>query len=186
MAQPARDMSWGRFHMDDRGIRYCDIFPQIDKGDINVSIIEPGAAALWHRHKKQADYQLVVKGSLKIGMCNMPNTNFDMSREDSIVKTIEEYQAPFVEEWPGIQKKYKLDDWGLEWSDEPEVRWHYLSERNASEGALFIPTGLWHGCYNYTNEPAILIYHITEKYDGTDEERMDPKLAMWEYEREVK
>ena len=39
MAQPARDMSWGRFHMDDRGIRYCDIFPEIDKGDFNVSYI---------------------------------------------------------------------------------------------------------------------------------------------------
>ena len=40
----------GRFHMDDRVIRYCDIFPEIAKGDINISIIEPGAAALWHRH----------------------------------------------------------------------------------------------------------------------------------------
>ena len=29
MAQAAKDMSWGRFHMDDRGIRYCDIFPEI-------------------------------------------------------------------------------------------------------------------------------------------------------------
>ena len=64
--------------------------------------------------------------------------------------------------------------------------WYYLNEKNANEGPLHIPTGLWHGCYNYTNEPAILIYHITEKYDGTDEERMDPKLAMWEYEREDK
>ena len=30
----------GRFHMDDRGIRYCDVFPDIEKGDINISIIE--------------------------------------------------------------------------------------------------------------------------------------------------
>jgi dTDP-4-dehydrorhamnose 3,5-epimerase-like enzyme len=179
MAQAARDMSWGRFHMDDRGIRYCDIFPEIGSGDINVSVIEPGAAALWHRHKKQADYQLVVKGSLKVGMCNMPNTDFDMDCSVSTLTSIKKHQDPFVEEWPDIKKNYVLNDW----SDEPEVRWHYLSERNADEGALFIPTGLWHGCYNYTNEPAILIYHITTKYDGTDEDRMDPKLAMWDYER---
>ena len=63
----ATDMNFGgRFHMDDRGIRYCDIFPEIEKGDINVSIIEPGAAALWHRHMYQDDYQFVIKGSLKI------------------------------------------------------------------------------------------------------------------------
>ena len=61
----AQEMRFGgRFHMDDRGIRYCDIFPEIEKGDINVSIIEPGAAALWHRHMKQDDYQIVIKGSL--------------------------------------------------------------------------------------------------------------------------
>ena len=38
MAQDAINMlHGGRFHMDDRGIRYCDIFPEIEKGDINVS-----------------------------------------------------------------------------------------------------------------------------------------------------
>ena len=31
MAQAARDMRHnGRFHLDDRGIRYCDIFPEIE------------------------------------------------------------------------------------------------------------------------------------------------------------
>ena len=78
MAQAARDMRHnGRFHLDDRGIRYCDIFPEIEKGDINVSYIEPGAAALWHRHQIQADYQIVVKGGLKWlakGMSSKPTT----------------------------------------------------------------------------------------------------------------
>ena len=112
-------------------------------------------------------------------MCNMPNTDFDMDCSVSTLASIRKHQDPFVKEWPAIKNNYALNDWG----DEPEVRWHYLSERNADEGALFIPTGLWHGCYNYTNEPAILIYHITTKYDGTDEDRMDPDLAMWDYER---
>ena len=80
MAQAARDMRHGgRFHLDDRGIRYCDIFPEIERGDINVSYIEPGAAALWHRHQIQADYQIVVKGGLKIGVCNLPNTNYNQT-----------------------------------------------------------------------------------------------------------
>ena len=184
MAQDARDMRHGgRFHLDDRGIRYCDIFPEIEKGDINVSYIEPGAAALWHRHQIQADYQIVVKGGLKIGVCNMPNTDFDIACPDSTLNSIEEYQAPFVDEWPSIRNNHQLYSWS---ETEPQVEWYYLNEKNANEGPFHIPTGLWHGCYNYTNESAILIYHITEKYDGTDEERMDPKLAMWEYEREDK
>ena len=66
------------------------------------------------------------------------------------------------------------------------VSWNYLSEKNACMGPLFIPRYLWHGCYNYTNEPAILIYHITNKYDGDDEDRLDPFIAGWPYERQVK
>ena len=182
MAQLARDMRHGgRFHLDDRGIRYCDIFPEIEKGDINVSYIEPGAAALWHRHQIQADYQIVVKGGLKIGVCNLPNTNYNQGGyQDEAVKLIDEYQQFFVDEWKEVRDKHQLYSWS---ETEPEVEWYYLNEKNANEGPLYIPTGLWHGCYNYTNEQAILIYHITEKYDGTDEERMDPNLALWDYER---
>ena len=82
MSQPAYEMTYGGiYHLDDRGQRYCDIFPEIDcGGDINVSVIEPGATALWHRHRRQADYQLVVKGSLKVGMCNLPNLAYDASK----------------------------------------------------------------------------------------------------------
>ena len=44
---------------------------------------------------------------------------------------------PYLSEWP---------------ENEGKVEWHYLSERNAKDGPLFIPRFLWHGCYNYTNE----------------------------------
>ena len=66
------------------------------------------------------------------------------------------------------------------------MEWYYLSERTAKDGPLFIPRFLWHGAYNYTNEPAILIYHVTNKYDGTDEDRLDPFVAGWPYERQAK
>ncbi len=181
MAQAAKDMSWGRFHMDDRGIRYCDIFPELGKGDVNVSVIEPGAAALWHRHRHQADYQIVVKGSLKVGMCNLPNLGYDASlyRDEEVV-IIDKAHSDAAADWEKLREDNELWFWS---KDDPQIQWHYLSERNANDGALYIPTGLWHGCFNYTNEPAILIYHITTKYNGTDEDRLDPKLAMWDYER---
>ena len=192
----AKEMNFGgRFHMDDRGIRYCDIFPEIEKGDINVSIIEPGAAALWHRHMHQDDYQIVVKGSLKVGICNTPYMeNDDLEGyglpEDQAASIYEQREEEFIN-WQQLKEKFidnteieeKYENWP---DDEPQCVWHSLSERNASHGPLFIPRYLWHGCYNYTNEQAILIYHITNKYDGNDEERMHPLIAGWRYEREVK
>ena len=186
----AQEMRFGgRFHMDDRGIRYCDIFPEIEKGDINVSIIEPGAAALWHRHMHQDDYQIVIKGSLKVGMCNAPYMDKDdlahLPFGEEQITSIYQQREELLENWKELRKTAggDLDEWP---EDTGVVDWHYLSERNASNGALFIPRYLWHGCYNYTNEPAILIYHITNKYDGDDEDRLDPIMAGWPYERIVK
>jgi len=133
-----------RFNQDDRGVRYCDIFPEVGKGDINVTVVYPGAIAAWHRHQRQDDYQIVVKGVLKIGVCDKPK------------------------------------------SEGGTVKWYFSSERSAKDGAIHIPAGLWHGCYNFTNEPAILIYHITNKWDGTDEERMPVEEMGFDWVREMK
>lgn len=133
-----------RFHQDDRAIRFADVFPEIGRGDINVSLMYPGAIAAWHRHKKQVDYQICVLGNLKIGLCDKP------SKEGG------------------------------------KVEWHYLGGESTSFGPLVIPPGIWHGSYNFTNEPAVLLYHITEKYDGTDEERLTIKEMGFNWERIVK
>lgn len=193
MSQPAQEMKHGgRFHIDDRGTRYCDIFPEIGKGDINVTIVEPGAAALWHRHMFQDDYQFVIKGSLKIGVCNAPYMggddldNFGMSEEDA--SDVYDQREQLLTNWKelknaGQENSPHLKKWP---TDEGNVEWHYLSERTAKDGPLYIPRFLWHGCYNYTNESAILIYHVTNKYTGDDEDRLDPFVAGWNYERIVK
>lgn len=118
-----------RFHQDDRAVRYCDIFDSMKEGDINISVVYPGTIAAWHRHQHQTDYQIVIKGALKVGLCDKPA------------------------------------------SEGGAVEWQYLSQRSASQGPLVIPPNIWHGSYNFTKEPAILVYFITQKYDGTDEER---------------
>ncbi len=60
-----------RFHEDDRGVRYCDIFP-VEKGDVNATLVYPGALSAWHRHQYQDDYQICIQGSLKFGLCDKP------------------------------------------------------------------------------------------------------------------
>ena len=193
MSQPAQEMKHGgRFHIDDRGTRYCDIFPEIGKGDVNVTVVEPGAAALWHRHMYQDDYQFVIKGSLKIGICNAPYMggddldNYGMSEDDSA--SVYEQREELLNNWKDLKGADRttsphLQKWPM---NDGKVEWYYLSERTAKDGPLFIPRFLWHGCYNYTNEPAILIYHVTNKYSGEDEDRLDPFVAGWNYERIVK
>lgn len=59
-----------------------------------------------------------------------------------------------------------------------------LTDRNPE--VVKIPRGLWHGSYNYTNEPAILVYYITKKWDGSDEDRATVEEMNWEYRTIVK
>ncbi|MBI4323009.1 MAG: cupin domain-containing protein [Candidatus Omnitrophica bacterium] len=132
-----------RFHEDDRGVRYCDVFP-IPQGDINVVVIYPGAMSAWHRHQQQDDYQLCIKGALKFGLCDKPA------------------------------------------SQGGTVEWVYSSERSAKDGALFVPRGMWHGHYNFTDKPAIVLYWITNKYNPKDEERMSIEAMGFDWMRPAK
>lgn len=198
-----------RFSIDDRRSSYCDAFPEIGQGDINISVIEPQSIMLWHRHKFQADYQLVVKGALKIGVCNLPHPLADdnvdgKANKNHVIHTHEkmykEWQEKYFEyylqsisdkdfENMNIINNYEFSNakniFHFE-KDKPQIEWILMSERNANQGALYIPSGLWHGCYNFTNEQAILIYHITSKWDGTDEERCDMNMMGYPVEKEIK
>lgn len=132
-----------RFHEDDRGLRYCDIFP-LPQGDVNAVVIYPGAISAWHRHQHQDDYQLCIQGALKFGFCDKPA------------------------------------------SQGGKVEWVYSSARSAKDGALFVPRGVWHGHYNFTNEPAIVLYWITAKYNPKDEERMSIEQMGFDWQRQAK
>ena len=132
-----------RFHEDDRGVRYNDIFP-VEKGDVNATIVYPGALSAWHRHQLQDDYQICIRGALKFGLCNAPA------------------------------------------HEEGTVEWVYSSERGAKDGALFIPRGVWHGYYNFTNEIAVVLYWLTSKYNPADEERMSVEAMGFDWMRRAR
>jgi dTDP-4-dehydrorhamnose 3,5-epimerase-like enzyme len=173
-----------RFHEDDRGVRFCDAFPEIGVGDINITYVYPGTTALWHRHSNQDDYQLVVKGALKIGMCNMINPEYypaKWSEENMMLHS--DLFTKSEREWHNFCNVQTYEGFP---KDEAKVEWNVLSEHSAKDGPLFIPRGLWHGCHNFTNETAILIYHITNKYDGSDEDRLDPGMMGWDFRKEDK
>ena len=143
MDQPLIKRSPLRFHEDDRGVRYCDVFP-VEKGDVNVTLVYPGSLSAWHRHQFQDDYQLCIMGSLKFGLCDKPA------------------------------------------GEGGTVQWVYASERSTKDGALFIPRGIWHGYYNFTDQVAVVLYWLTNKYNPDDEERLSIEAMGFDWKRQAK
>ena len=105
---------------DDRGRRYCDIFPQVT-GDINITHAYPGVTTAWHAHNRQFDEWFVIKGALKVGLAiRNPDGSF---------------------------------------------KWKFVSLSEYDGKVLRILPGVLHGWRNHTNQEAVLMYHISEKYD---------------------
>lgn len=55
---------------DDRGWSLMNQFQHVldPGGQVNYSVMYPGVIKAWHRHHKQADFWLVLKGHLKVGV----------------------------------------------------------------------------------------------------------------------
>ena len=105
---------------DDRGRRYCDIFPLVT-GDINITHAYPGVTTAWHAHNRQFDEWFVIKGALKVGLAiRNPDGTF---------------------------------------------KWKFVSLSEYDGKVLRILPGVLHGWRNHTNQEAVLMYHISEKYD---------------------
>lgn len=53
---------------------------------------------------------------------------------------------------------------------------------------LIIVPGVWHGYRNIGNEPAVLLYYCSQKYNSKnpDEERITPKEVGIEFSQEIK
>lgn len=57
------------FHEDDRAQRLLDIFPEMPRGQINVSYVHSTEHVVaWHKHEIQTDYFACIKGSFKVGL----------------------------------------------------------------------------------------------------------------------
>lgn len=174
-----------RAFKDDRSRAYNDVFPAIGKGDINIGVLYPGTIKAFHRHKLQDDYWFVVKGHLRAVTVEEPSVVkvnrvlFSLEKPGSRVIVNSDLFDAYTDK-SKYQYHYQNEDRGDGWSQTfvtitdrekpaPIVKVHYLSEGDI----LHIPKGLWHGLQVLGNEEAIMIYHITEKYnqDTPDEER---------------
>lgn len=156
---------------DDRGRSYCDIFPEIGKGDINVSIVYPGTIKAFHRHAYQDDYWFVISGHLRAVLSKVVlSVTQQVGPPDGSFIAPDTSGSTLVETI--TKTKFSVDN----------TVEHYLSEGDI----LHIPAGIWHGLQCLGNEPAVMIYHITNKYneDDPDEERAEwDEFHNWEFSR---
>ena len=65
------------YNEDDRAQRLIDVF-EILPGQVNVSFINSTEHIVaWHRHFKQTDYWICLKGSLKVGLAYPSDFEFE-------------------------------------------------------------------------------------------------------------
>ena len=141
-------------HSDDRGFSLMSVFDHLEElpGQFNVSLMYAGVVKAWHRHARQDDHWVVVAGDLKIGLFNTNAT-----------PVVAELRLAGAEPGAGHVR-------ALEIQPERGLALHLGEHR---PGALKIPAGLWHGGVAVGGRDAILLYHVTRKYDpqNPDEER---------------
>jgi len=160
-----------RAFKDDRGRSYNAIFPHI-KGDVNIGILYPGTIKAFHRHAYQDDYWFIASGHVRAVLV-------EEKLVEKLVKAEPDYQTVGTS-----ATIYRLTDplsgstaisnnpFSLKLqAPEDEVTVHYLSEGEW----IYIPAGVWHGVQNIGTTEAIMIYHITQKYNKAkpDEERAE-------------
>jgi dTDP-4-dehydrorhamnose 3,5-epimerase len=59
-----------RIFADDRGWSMMNQFQQVlgPEGQVNYSVQYPGVIKAWHRHSKQVDFWLCIRGQMKVGI----------------------------------------------------------------------------------------------------------------------
>lgn len=141
-------------YCDDRGRSLMSIFEDVAElpGQFNASVMFAGAVKAWHRHARQDDVWVVLAGALKIGLHNSEQRAMTATlRLAGSVPGAEQVQT--IEVAPGAAQAV------------------YLGEHRP--GVLRIPAGLWHGGVAVGGRDALLLYHVTRKYDpvNPDEQR---------------
>ena len=139
---------------DDRGFSFMSVFDHVGDvpGQVNASWMYPGVVKAWHRHALQEDHWTVLSGMLKIGLFN--------SETEPLFAELRLAHAT-----PGKDDPQRIE------IPPHSGRAVHLGEHRA--GVLRIPKRIWHGGVAVGNEPALLLYYVTRKYDprNPDEER---------------
>ena len=107
------------FNMDDRAERYLNVFSNIE-GQINISYVKStNHIVAWHKHEKQTDYWVCVKGSFKVGLSQDEKTDFIYLTEKEALEP-ESIMLYYLSDKydPEDEHRAKVGDFGESWNRE--------------------------------------------------------------------
>jgi len=81
---------------DTRGKSNFDVFPWMEKGQVNFSILYPGTVKAFHRHQKQEDWILCVFGNIWVQLVS------EDGNEEVFLEQGDSYRIP-VNTWHGFK-----------------------------------------------------------------------------------
>ncbi len=122
------------YNEDDRAQRLCDIFETETKGQVNISYINTTEHIVaWHRHFKQTDYWVCLKGSMKVGLgYTVPEGN---SNEVNVkFEYLSDKNFRVLEIPPGVWHGYKALEPGT-------ILMYYVTEKYDPEDEVRVEVG---------------------------------------------
>ena len=134
------------YNEDDRAQRLIDVF-EILPGQVNVSFINSTEHIVaWHRHFKQTDYWVCLKGSMKVGLgYTVPEGN---SNEVNVkFEYLSDKNFRVLEIPPGVWHGYKALEPGT-------ILMYYVTEKYDPEDEVRVEVGNF---VEYVREPLMVL-----------------------------
>jgi len=90
-----------RVHSDERRTAYCALFDT--PGDVNLFIVNPGQRTCWHRHQKQTDEFIVIRGKVRFQCFKTDPRRDGMERVDIVLHGPEQSFPVQIGWWHGYE-----------------------------------------------------------------------------------
>ena len=129
------------YHEDDRAQRLFLKFPNV-KGQINISYVNSkDHTVAWHRHRKQTDYWMCVKGSFKVGL------GYENDKGEVSVKWefISDKNYRIIEIPPGVWHGYRA-------LQDESIMLYSLTEEYSIDDEWKVKTGHFGDCWSDENK----------------------------------
>lgn len=122
-----------KYHEDDRAQRLLDVFP-VGEGQVNISYINSTKHIVaWHKHEKQTDYWVCLKGSLKVGWA----TQDEDGNKRCEFKYLSDKNPQVLEIPPGVYHGYKALEPGTILAYYVTRKYDPTDEHRAEIGSFF-------------------------------------------------
>ena len=152
------------YKLDSRGFGLYNLFSDVLPGQVNCTTTQHGVVRAFHKHNKQIDRWVCVKGNIHVILIEELNGH-ELNKYDWH-KYVRLNTDEHIIGLPILTK------FGFYAGHETiaKITHHHIGERN--QQVLTIPPGIYHGFTPLYNQDATLLYYADKKYNPNDELRL--------------